>query len=494
MNPLKKLAGQTAIYGIPSIVGRILNYLLVPFYTRIFEQDEYGVVILMYSFIAIVFIILTYGMETSFFRFTELEQNKKRVYSTGSLSILFTTSVFLVLVLAFPGEIASWMKYPDHSDFVIWMGLILSLDVISAIPFARLRALNRPIRFASIKIINISVNIGFNVLFLYACPKILENYDSGILYNMASWLFNPEWDIISYVFISNLIASAVTVILLLPEILDIELKFDFALWRRMMVYAFPLLFSGLAIIMNETLSRILLRYLLPESIAEAEIGVFSACYKIAILMSLFIQAFRYAAEPFFFAHAREVNAKATYANVMKFFVIATAIIFLVLMFYLDLIILIIGEKFRGAVNIIPIVVLAYVFYGIYYNLTVWFKLTNNTRYGAMMAITGAVITIVFNYVSIPVIGILGSAWATFACYGSMMVLSYFLMRRFYPIKYDLGRILFYLVLAIGLYMISTLITVEKQWLQIAINSGFLLIYLLIIFRMEVNNLRALIKT
>ena len=477
MNPLKKLAGQTAVYGIPSIIGRILNYLLVPLYTRVFEQAEYGVVILMYSFVAVAFIILTYGMETAFFRYSELHKNTNRVYSTSLTSILVSTSLFLFFIFLFSSDIASWIRYPGHQEYVIWLGLILAFDVVTAIPFARLRAKNRPMRFAVIKIINISVNIGFNLFFILLCPYLLNTYPEGSFTSFILLFFNQDISLIAYVFISNLLASAVTLILLIPDMLKIRLKIDPAIWKEMIVYALPMLIAGLAGVMNETLGRIMLRYLLPESVAEAQLGVYSACYKVAILMSLFIQAFRYAAEPFFFSYAHNKDAKAVYADMMKYFVIAISLIFLVIMLYLDVVILMIGKDFREGVNVIPILLMAYMFLGMYYNLSVWFKLTNNTKYGAFMAFAGAVITVVMNYLLIPVMGYTGSAWATFACFGSMLLISYLLMQKHYPIKYNLVKISAYLLVALAVFGISE----WPDWLssiwRYIFNSALLLLYL-----------------
>ncbi|MCF8229196.1 MAG: polysaccharide biosynthesis C-terminal domain-containing protein [Bacteroidales bacterium] len=489
MNPFKKLAGQTAIYGVPSIVGRILNYLLVPLYTRTLDQAEYGVVILMYSFVAVFFIVLTYGMETSFFRYSELEKNKEKVYSTGLISLFVSTLAFLMAVLLFSGDIANWIKYPQHSEYVVWLGIILSLDVLSAIPFARLRMLNKARRFAMIKMINIGINIFFNLFFILFCPYILENHHEGFLFQVVQMFFDPQISLIAYIFISNLIASSITLLLLIPDIFSISFRFDKALWTRMIIYALPLLFAGLAGIMNETLGRIMLRYLLPENIAEAELGLYSASYKIAILMSLFIQAFRYAVEPFFFAYAGEKDARATYAQLMNYFSIAASLLFLAIMLYIDVVILILGKDFRSYVSVIPILLLAYMFMGLYYNLSVWFKVTNKTRYGAMMAIFGALITLLLNYLWIPRFGYLGSAWATFACYGSMLILSYFLMRKYYSVPYQVKKVVFYIALAVILFFVSQWIDFKSETAKYIVNTFLMLVYVFVAGAMEWKNLK-----
>ena len=482
MNPIKKLAGQTAIYGLPTIIGRILNYLLVPLFTRIFSQGEYGVVVVMYAYVGIVFIILTYGMETTYFRYSEIIKNKSKVYNTIISSILFTTSVFLLFSIAFAGNIAALIEYPTHSDFVVIFIIILSLDVISAIPFAKLRATNRPIRFATIKFINIGTNIGLNLIFLLLFPFLLKHSGESIK-NLILLVYNPEWGLIIYVFIANLAASAITLILLLPEFSKYRFNFDVNLWKKMMVYALPLLLTGLAGIMNETLGRLLMKYLLPEN-AEEQIGIYTASLKIAILLSLFVQAFRYAAEPFFFSHEKEKDSKKIYARVMNYFVIATSFIFLGLMMYLDIVVLIIGERFREGIAVIPILLLAYLFLGVFYNLSIWYKLTNKTIYGAILASIGAVVTIVFNVIWIPRFGYVGTAWATFLCYASMMIVSYFIGQKHYKINYNLIKIIGYIGLSVLLFLISEIFALDYFVLNLIKNTVLLLIFILTVYFIE----------
>jgi len=491
VNQIRKLAGQTAVYGIPSILGRVLNYMLVPIYTRVFEQDEYGIVTLMYSFVAVVFIMLTYGMETAFFRYSELSEKRNKVFNNAMLSLLFTTSLFIFFILFFPAQIAEWIKYPDYGNFVIWIGLIIGMDVLTAIPFAKLRADNRAKRFAFIKLLNIIANVGLNLFFIKLCPAVIRNYDSGIFYDFIKLVFDPGIPLISYVFISNLIASALTLVLMLPVFMRMRLDFDLKLWKQMMTYGLPLLFAGLAAVMNETLGRILIRYLLPEDIAEAQLGIYAACYKIAILMSLFIQAFRYAAEPFFFSYAKHQDSREVYALIMKYFVIAISIIFLGLMLFLDIVILLIGKDFRSGIDVVPVLLLAYMFLGIYYNLSVWFKLTNRTRYGAYMAIFGAALTIVFNLILIPESGYMGSAWATFICYASMMLLSFILMQKFFTVKYNYFKITFYMALSFGFYMLSKAISIEIAWVGWIWKTTLFFGFIAFIYLIERRNLNEL---
>jgi len=493
LNPLKKLAGQTIIYGLPSIIGRTLGYLLVPIYTRVFDQGEYGTVTLFYSFVAVIFIILTYGMETAFFRFSELEKNKKNVFNTVFISLLITTSVFLVFTIIYSQDIANLIKYPGQKNYVLWFLIILSLDALACIPFAKLRSQNKAKRFATIKIINIITNICLNLFFILLCPYILINYHSGIIYDFVNTVFDTNLNLIAYVFISNLLASGLTLILLLPDILELKFCFNFSLWKRLVYYAFPLLFAGLAGIINETCGRILIRYLLPEGIAEQQLGIYAACFKIAIFMSLFIQAFRYAAEPFFFSYAKEKDSKKIYADLMTYFVIVASFIFLAIMMYIDIVIHFIGKEFREGASVIPILLLAYIFLGIFYNLSIWYKLTNKTKFGAFLAIFGALVTISMNFYAIPRLGYIGSAWATLLCYGLMMILSFLLSKKYYTVKYDLKKITGYIGLSVVLFIISKFLNIELLTLKLIINTIFILVFLSVVYFIEKPGLKKILR-
>jgi O-antigen/teichoic acid export membrane protein len=309
---IKRLAGQTAIYGIPSILGRIFGYLLVPLYTKVFLPDAYGTVGVFYAFVSFLTVVLTYGMETSFFRFNELESDKEKVFSTGMISLLLTSGIFLFLVSVFASPIARWIDYADHSNYVIWFGWILALDAVSAIPFARLRALNRPRRFAAIKLTGVLINIVLNLFFILLCPYISNNYSNSLYAKLISFIYRPDWGI-EYIFISNLIASSFSLLLLTPEIAVTKWKINIAFWKKMLFYAFPLLFAGMAGMVNETFDRLLLRYLLPENIADYQVGVYNACYKISILMTIFIQAYKYAGTIFL----RPVKGKGCQKDICK---------------------------------------------------------------------------------------------------------------------------------------------------------------------------------
>jgi O-antigen/teichoic acid export membrane protein len=490
---IKRLAGQTAIYGVPTILGRILGYLLVPLYTRVFLPGEYGTVNVFYSYAAFLKVILTYGMETAFFRFTEHEDDKEKVYSTGMISLLISSVVFLFFVSFFSESIARWIEYPDSRNYIIWFGWILALDAVSSIPLARLRAQNRARRFASINMINIVINIGLNLFFILLCPFILKNYSGSFTAHAISLIYRPDWGI-EYIFISNLVASSVTLLLLSPEMIVVKWRINPVLWRKMFFYAFPLLFAGMAGIINETFDRLLLRYLLPVSsdAATYQVGIYAACYKISILMTIFIQAYRYAAEPFFFAQAKEKDAKATYARIMDYFIIAVSLIFLVTMLYLDDFILpiLVGKKYWEGRGVIPVLMLANLFLGVYYNLSIWYKLTGKTQWGAWLSLIGAIITLVLNFWWIPlssdhlIFGYYGSAWATFICYGTMMILSYLIGQKYFPVKYNLLKFAGYLGLAVFLYFVSTLIKPGTAILRLTFHTGLLLVFAVLAYITE----------
>ncbi len=481
MNPLRKLAGQTAIYGTSTIVARLLYYFLVPIHTRIFTPQEYGVVGEMYAYVALLLVLLTYGMETAFFRYYDNKaSDKERVYGTTLISLLVSSVVFIILMILLARPIASLIRYPDHSEYIIWFAFMIVFDAISTIPFAKLRALNRPKMFAFFKIFSIGVCFILNILFLYVLPYFYRNH---ILPEVVSLIYKPSIGV-GYIFIANLISSGSTLFLLFIILPHHKLPFDKVIWKRMMLYALPLLIFGLAGNINETFDRILLKYLSPASIALTQVGIYSACYKISILMTIVIQGFKYAAEPFFFSYAKETDAKNVYADVMKYFVIICSLIFLGVMLYMDLVKYFVGEKFYEGLKIVPILLLANMFLGIFYNLSIWYKLTDKTRFGAYLSIFGAIVTLTLNLLLIPVIGYMGSAWATFACYCSMMVLSYFIGQKHYHVKYNLKKIGFYFGFALLLYFISIIIKNDVLAYRLAINTSLFLFYVFVIIYFE----------
>ena len=458
MNPLKKLASQTAVYGLSSVVGRLLNYLLVPLYTRYFLPAEYGVVTELYAYVAFLVVLLTYGMETAFFRFSKKEESTK-VYSTTLISLLISSVVFVGLIFLNSSAISEWLGYSNHPEYIQFFALIIGMDAVSSISFAKLREQDKAMRFAFIRVLNIIVNVGFNLYFI-----VYQEYG------------------IAYIFIANLFASVITLIMLFPEMLSSSWVFDKKLWKKMMIYALPLLIAGLAGMTNETIDRILLKHLLPNTdIAASELGLYGAFYKLSIIMILFIQTFRFAAEPFFFAQEKEGNGRKIYADVMKYFTIIMVIIFLGVTIFYDAIKGFLGSEYhddRGFL-VVSILLLANLFLGIYYNLSIWYKLTEKTKYGAYLSIFGAIITLSLNFTLIPLLGFVGCAWATLICYFSMTVASYYIGKRHFSVPYQVKRIALYLFVTLCIYF-CIYFTNLNMW----INSLFLLGFVIFVYRLE----------
>ncbi|MDY6346951.1 MAG: oligosaccharide flippase family protein [Bacteroidales bacterium] len=477
-NAVKKLAGQTVIYGATNVLGRLLNYLLVPLHTYIFSNAaEYGVVGELYAWTSLFIVILTYGMETAFFKFSQDEDVKEKVFTTVTASLLFTSSVFIILCSSFSQAIAGWLRYPTHPEYVVWFSIIIGVDALTSILFAKLRYDNKAFRFAAVKITNILVNVLLNLFFLLLCPYIIgKNPDSSLI----SAIYKPEIGV-GYIFISNLVASIVTLAMLAPGIFRQRFVFDWQLWKKMFRYAFPLLIFGLAGIVNETLDRVLIKYLSPNPEPQASVGIYSACYKISIMMTIFIQAFKYAAEPFFFHKSKDKDAKEAYSEVMTAFVFVCSVIFTGIMLYIDIVQYFVGETYRVGLPIVPILLMANLFLGIFYNLSIWYKLTGQTKYGAYIAIFGAIITLALNFILVPRFDYMGAAWTTFVCYLSMMVVSYFLGQKHYHVEYNVRKILFYLLLAVAAYGLSVaankILGTESTAARLAVNTTILVVYL-----------------
>ena len=476
VHPIKRLAGQTVIYGLSSIVGRLLNYLLVPLYTHlIFETQEYGVVTLMYSYVAFLLVILTYGMETAFFRYYESHpENRLTIFSTTLFSVLSTSSLFILITNFFKQPIANTLGFAEYPEYIAWMGIIVGLDAITAIPFARLRAENKPLKFALIKFVNIGVNIGLNLFFLLFCPWVLDQGPESLRPFIAAF-YDPAMGV-GYVFISNLVASIVTFLLLVPVMLRSKFAFSGSLLRTMLLYALPLMIAGLAGVVNESLDKILLKYILPEDIAMSQVGIYGACYKISIMMTIFIQAFRFAAEPFFFSQAAKKDAPELYAQVMKYFIIACLFIFLGITLFIDIVKHFIGEAYREGLAVVPILLLANMFLGIYFNLSIWYKLTGQTRYGARIAIIGAVVTILLNLWWIPVWGYFGSAWATLVCYLLMTFLSFIWGQKYFPVPYEVKRLTLFILAALAVYFVSLMTSSFPASARYATAAALLVIF------------------
>jgi len=456
LSSLRALAGQTAAYGLSTIIGRTLNYLLVPLYTRLFLPEAYGVVTDLYALVAFLNVVYSYGMETAYFR--RANEKGDHAYSTAFWSLTLSSLVFTSLIIAGAYPIAAALRYPEHQEYVLWFALILGLDALAVIPFARLRQQQKALRFASYKLINIGLNVGLNLFFLLLLPHWAE---TAQFLSLVNALYDPALGV-GYIFLSNLIANGITLLLLVPTFPRFRGQFDPQLWREMFVYGLPLLPAGLAGMVNETFDRLLLKYLLPGSVAENlyQVGVYGAVYKLAMLMSLFTQAFRTGAEPFFFQHAKQLGAPQLYARIMNYFVLAGGLIMAGVMLFMDFVKAFIGEAYHGGLGVVPILLLANLMLGIYYNQSVWYKLADKTRYGMWFSLFGAALTIVLNLLLIPYFGYFGSAWATLVVYTAMVVVSYVYGQRHYPVPYAVGRIGSYIGLALLLVAIENYFLAE----------------------------------
>ena len=482
MNPLKKLASQTAVYGLSSIVGRFLNYLLVPLYTYSLKTAEYGVVSEFYAYTGFLATLLVFGFETGFFRFNQEEQYKPKVYSTAFIFVLAANIVFVALVALFVQPVAKALLYSNHHEYFYWFALILAFDSVAAIPFARLRAENKAVQFAGIKFIEIITTVSLNIFFIVFCKQAYETDATSFL---AKW-YNPQIGV-GYIFISNLIASAVKLILLAPQLKGVSAGVNYTLLKKMIQYSFPMVIIGFAGIINEMLDRAALKYLLPfdNETNMQQLGIYGACYKLSIVMTLFIQAFRYAAEPFFFSHAKEKNATQIYADVMKYFVIVCVTIFLLVTLYIDAFKYFIGKDFRVGLPVVPVLLMANLFLGVYVNLSIWYKLTDKTMMGSWVSIGGALLTILLNVVFVPQYGYMASAWATLACYFSMAALSYLLGQKYYPVTYDTGSFIKYFSVAMVVYLAYITLhdksVVLKQLPSVVVSSLFMFSYLIFVW-------------
>lgn len=475
-NPIRKLISQTAVYGLSSIVGRLLNYLLVPLYTSVFtDPAHYGVVSELYAWVAFLIVILTFGMETAFFRFIQTSENKEQTYLNSLASVLGINALLFAALLFFNDDIAQLMLYEGHNEYIILLGIIVCVDAISAIPLARLRVEEKSMRFVSIQITSILVNVGLNLfLMLYLFDP--ERPEEGVL----------------FILLANLCASLVKPIMLYDSFNLSGLKLNWKEIKLMLFYAFPLVIGSFAGIINETIDRILLKQILynPSDIstlhtAESEVGIYSACYKLAMLITILLQAYRYAAEPFFFNQMKNEDRNVIYVKVMNLFVATVCLVFLFVSLNIDLFKHFIqNEAYWTGLKVVPILLLANVFLGIYYNQSIWYKLSGKTQYGAYIALIGASFTIGINLVFIPTYGYMASAWATFIVYALQMLISYFLGQKHYPIPYNVKKFFLYLGLAVVLYFLGSLIQLERYFVQFILQNTLLLLYVLFIIKME----------
>lgn len=491
MAGIKSLAKDTAIYGVSSIVGRFLNWCLVPLYTITFPVAEYGVVTFVYSVVALALIILTYGMETGFFRFANHDRWKDpmEVYSTSLISLAVTSLTFVVLVWAFLPQVTVWMECDGHPSYVMMMAVCVAVDAFLALPFSYLRFRKRPMRFAMLRLVNIGLNIGLNLFFIIVCPWLWQRCPDAV-----SWFYDPGFGI-GYIFLSNLVASCVSMVMMLPELTGFRYRFNRRLLREMLVYSAPLLVLGVAGIMNQTIDKILYPHLVDGRQAMHDLGIYGANYKIAIVMVMFIQAFRFAYEPFIFARNKEAGGdrNQAYSDAMKYFVLFALGIFLFVMFYIDILRYFISPKYFSGLKVVPVIMLAELFFGVFFNLSLWYKLTDKTIWGMWFSLLGLAVTLVLNVLLVPRMGYMGCAVAALSSYFVMMVTSYAVGRVKYPINYETGRILGYFAVAGVLYVVGMYCLTPYLYVNWALRFIILAGYVLLIVRREKIPLRGLLK-
>ncbi len=490
MSTAKKFAGQTAVYGLTTIAGRTLNFFLTSVYTRTYSRSIYGVFGTMFSYASMLQALMAFGMETTFFRYlNKYPDRRQQVYNNAFGCIFVMTALFLAVTLFYIDPITAWIKveqttsFADYKTYTLFFIIFLVIDAWCVIPFAKIRADGRPGRYGFIKLANILVFIGLNLAFIYFVPFIIKHqyFGSGWL---NSW-YRPHW--LGYVFLSNLIASALTLVLLLPELLQIRLKYDLAMFTDMFRYSLPVLIANFSFIINENLDKSLLGKLLPMSISSSEVGVYTACAKISIFLSIFVQAFRLGAEPFFFSHAKNKNSGQTYASIMNYFVIAVCVAFVGLVANIELLKYFIGETYWVGLKVVPLLLFGYVSLGIYMNLSIWYKLSDQTKYGLYISGVGAILTIIVNVVFIPKYSYMASAWASLASYASMMVVSYLWGQKNYPIPYNLKKNLAYIISAVILVYLSFYVFNRN----IFIGNALLLVFVAVALAFEWKGLKAI---
>ncbi|MFD2908735.1 lipopolysaccharide biosynthesis protein [Flavobacterium ardleyense] len=484
MSLYKSLFKQTAIYGLATVLPRIISFILNPlFVIYLADNSTMGEVSVIFSYLVFFNVVLAYGMETAFFRFYNTETNKNKVISTSTISLVWSTIAFLILFLFFRNNLADWSGISvKYIVFTIW---ILALDALAIIPFSKIRAESRPLKYAIIKIVNVLINLLLNVFFLAILPSWASETDNIFVQT----IYHQDFQI-GYIFLANLLASFVTLLMVLPDYIKIKWQFDVVLWKKMMRYAFPILIAGIAFAINEHFDKILLNWM---NVDLAEIGAYAACYKIGMFMVLFRTAYTLGIEPFFFSHATNENAPQTYATITKYFVIFGSFISLGVIVFADVLklILVPKESYWSAMDVVPLIVLANFFLGIYTNFSVWYKLIDKTKIGAYISIVGAFVTLGLNLLFIPKFGYMGSAVATIIAYGAMMIISYQLGQKQYPIPYDKNKIFGYLIVSISLSGLSFYVPIFRETYIFGIAS--ILFFAYFVYRNEKETILTILK-
>lgn len=473
MNPYKKLGGQTLVYGMGNIVPRILNYAILTFYyTRRFSVEEFGVITELYAYVAILLVVLTYGMETGLFKFSEESRDKNLVFQTSVISVSTTSIIFWLFVIVKHNSIAQWIGYSGNPEYIIYMGSILAADAVAAIIFAKLRIENKVRKFATFKIINVVITIVLVLIFLEAIPRLQFITETNFYKTRLREIG------VGYVLIANILASVIILLLLIKEYITLQIRFNLRLLGKILVYSLPLLVAGLAGMFNEAIDRILLRNILDKSLNPFyEVGIYGANYRIAVLMTLFVQMFRYAAEPFFFNYMKSKNAKEIYADVLKYFTIFMVIVFLIVTLYIDLFKYFIDSKYHEGLKIVPVVLFANILVGMLFNVNMWFKITGKTIYGTIITGIGATMTIVLNIIFIPKYSYIACAWIHVIVNLVMLVITYYTGQKHYKIKYDIGKIAIYTGLGLGIFFIARFLRSQQILINVAIGTILLGLYI-----------------
>jgi len=477
---MKKLAKETAMYGVSSILGKFINWMMVPLYTYVLASPaEYGIVTELYAWTALLLVMLTYGMETGFLRFANKNKEEAgKVYSTTLIAVGVTSTIFALTCIIFSHPIARAMGYANHSEFIALLGTTVAFDAFGCIPYVYLRFKNRPIRFVALNLFAIFVNIFFNIFFLVLCPWLMVKAP-----NLVSWFYNPNYGV-GYVFVSNIISTALVTIALLFDVFVVKFEFDKELLKKMLRYSLPLVVLGIAGTMNQTLDKILFKMLMPGVHGIAELGIYGATSKIALVMLMFTQAFRYSYEPFIFAQKKDKNSLEAYADAMKFYILFALFIFLGMVLYMDIFKYVIQHNYWVGLKVVPIVMFSFIFQGIFFNLSLWYKLTDKTMYGAWFSVLGTTIIVVLNVLLVPRFSYMGCAWAAFACYFVIMVVSYYYGQKHMPIKYDLKTIGLYTGVTLLFYVISLFIKTPHTVVNVMLKSVLMLAFLVLLVKRD----------
>ena len=477
---MRKLAKETAMYGVSSILGKFLNWMMVPLYTYVLASPaDYGIVTNLYAWTALLLVMLTYGMETGFLRFANKNKEEAgKVYSTTLIAVGVTSTIFALMCIIFSHPIAVALGYPDHSEFIAMLGTTVAFDAFGCIPYVYLRFKNRPVKFVALNLFAIFVNIFFNIFFLVICPWLMTKAP-----NLISWFYNPNYGV-GYVFIANIISTASVTVALLFDVFVVKFEFDKALLKKMLKYSLPLVVLGIAGTMNQTLDKIIFKMILPGHFGDTQLGIYGATSKIALVMTMFTQAFRYSYEPFIFAQKKDKNSLDIYADAMKYYILFALFIFLGMVLYMDIFKYVIQHNYWVGLKVVPIVLFSFIFQGIFFNLSLWYKLTDKTMYGAWFSILGTFIIVVLNILLVPRYSYMGCAWAAFSCYFVIMVVSYYFGQKNMPIKYDLKTIGLYTAVTLLFYVISLFIKTPYTVVNVMLKSVLMVAFLILLVKRD----------